>query len=344
MKKKINIFLFLGIISIFAPSLCWAVADPVVNGAAVNPSPIVAPTGIAVSFNTANNGTSTSSAAVKITVSLSLLKPSATFNPLTDISGGGASRFTWVYDPSTNVVTGTLNSVWAPASGGAVIISNLVSTGLSSPGSEANGLNVNVVAPGAVNSSTTNDNTSAYTSSSTVLPIKLTTFTVQKEGAQANLTWATTEEVNSDHFEIQHSLDTKSWVGIGQVASNRESNVRQSYTFTHPNPASGSNYYRLKMVDQDATFAYSRIESAEFEGTRITVYPNPVADVVFLKGVDASLVNEVSLINTSGVVVQKTAGLPTSGINVKSLVNGIYLIQIQEKNGNRSTQKVVISK
>jgi hypothetical protein len=339
--KKITQFLIIALIAL--PGFCWAVADPAVTGAAINPSPITAPTGISASFVVANNGTTTSSGAVKITISLSLLTPAADFNVATDITGTAASRFTWVYDPVLNTITGTLNSAWAAATGGTIVVSNLVATGISLPGSESNGINVNVVAPGAVNSSTTNDNTNAYTSSA-ALPVTLISFEVQKEGQAAQLKWATTEETNSDYFEVQHSVNGKTWNKVGIVKSHGESTVLHRYSFVHATPSSGENLYRLKMVDRDETFAYSGIRQLRLDdlATGVSLYPNPVSDKLYVK--DFSKIALLEVIDLTGRSVYKSAVKDASGINVSSLSGGMYIVKITGKDGAQSSQKILINR
>ncbi len=343
--KNVIIKIFQAVLaSVMFSGLLFA-ADPAVNGAAVSPTPITSSTGISVSFNTANNGTTTSSPAISITVSLILLKPSATFNVETDITGEGAARFTWSYDEINNIVTGELTSSWPTATGGIVTISNLVSTGTSSPGSEGNGLNVNVVAPEAVNTQTTNDNTSAYTSSSVVLPVDLTYFNVIKEADAAQLSWATAEESNSDFFEVQHSPDTKNWKGIGKVKAGGESASSRTYGFVHASPVNGSNYYRLKMVDYDGTFAYSGIKTINFQNLfTARVYPNPVANILTIETRDWAMVVSVELVSSSGISVYQSDGKPVRSIDVRNLNSGVYIVKLVKTDGTIDKLKTIVAK
>ncbi|SKB54984.1 beta-galactosidase [Dyadobacter psychrophilus] len=117
------------------------------------------------------------------------------------------------------------------------------------------------------------------------LPVTLVNFSGKKQENAVSLDWQTSEETNSDHFEIQHGVDGKQWTKIGEVAASAESKVLKTYNFIHPYPSAGENLYRLKMVDQDNTFAYSKIISAGFETLdRVTLYPNPVtAGVISLQ-------------------------------------------------------------
>ncbi|HFA49288.1 MAG TPA: hypothetical protein ENJ95_09750 [Bacteroidetes bacterium] len=52
---------------------------------------------------------------------------------------------------------------------------------------------------------------------------------------------------------------------------------KQEYNFIHQNPNSGINYYRLKQIDFDGGFEYSKIISVEIKKDNdINIYPNPM--------------------------------------------------------------------
>lgn len=92
-----------------------------------------------------------------------------------------------------------------------------------------------------------------------VLPVNLTYFTAQAIGNQAELGWETAWERNSREFIIQRSSDLKEFGDIGRVAAAGEADGRRQYTFTDTAPLPGTNYYRLRMVDRDDTYQYSKI-------------------------------------------------------------------------------------
>lgn len=111
-----------------------------------------------------------------------------------------------------------------------------------------------------------------------VLPVTLVSFGVTQEGFQANLIWNTATERNSRHFEVEHSIDAKHWQPVGLVPAQGESSQRHTYHYTHTNLEPGSHYYRLKMVDWDDSYAYSRVVSAKVSGMGTSAgnfYPNP---------------------------------------------------------------------
>jgi len=176
------------------------------------------------------------------------------------------------------------------------------------------------------------------------LPVTLVSFTVRNEGQTAQLNWATTAETNSEKFDIQRSANAKEWKTIGTRAAAGESKVTVSYNFTDLSPVNGTNYYRLKMSDRDATFAFSSIKSAEFAGVGVKLYPNPVTSTLFLKDINATDVKELSIINASGIAVYNAKAVSTAGINVANFSNGIYVVKVVKTDGTVSNHKVVIAK
>lgn len=173
------------------------------------------------------------------------------------------------------------------------------------------------------------------------LPVTLTSFSTAKEGQTALLKWSTTAETNSDHFEIQRSQNGKSWGMIGTKKSNGESSSLQSYNFTDSEPLDGENLYRLKMIDRDGTFAYSRIESLTFEGLTASFHPNPVAEKLVITAGDFSKVKNIQIYDASGKTVYKSAAAPSAEINVQNLSAGLYVVQVVRTNGTVITHKII---
>lgn len=173
----------------------------------------------------------------------------------------------------------------------------------------------------------------------TVLPVTLISFTAKKENGIALLQWSTSFETRSSYFEIQRSQDGKHWMAIGQVAANVESGSLIQYSFADADPYEGENLYRLKMVDQDETFAYSSIRNLRFELlTRATLFPNPVADKVEIKTADWSKVLQVRIVNLAGGTVYESIpseleNISANGINVKNLSAGVYIVKVTNTNG-----------
>lgn len=160
------------------------------------------------------------------------------------------------------------------------------------------------------------------------LPVTLSAFSAKKEGATAQLTWATTYETNSAYFEVQHSQDGKKWTALTQLDAKGESKQLETYTYTHTNPFA-VNLYRLKMVDLDETFAYSAIKSLNFDGQeQMNVYPNPTVDRI--KVSSNQLVTNVKVYSANGVLVLSTKPDPASEVDLTRLSQGTYFVKIND--------------
>ncbi|HWV33900.1 MAG TPA: cadherin-like domain-containing protein [Dyadobacter sp.] len=166
------------------------------------------------------------------------------------------------------------------------------------------------------------------------LPVTLAYFDVQKKEAMTWLEWRTTEETNSAYFDVQRSTDTRNWSVIGTSNAAFESHTARNYTFIDSIPEPGLNYYRLKMVDADGSFAFSGIRSLSFpEFSWAEVYPNPVDDLLRIV-IRNRKVNNVRVISHSGIVrLSRPVTSPTFTISMKQYPLGMYYIHFEQADG-----------
>jgi hypothetical protein len=185
-----------------------------------------------------------------------------------------------------------------------------------------------------------------YQASFSQLPVKLIRFSAKTEQNVVNLTWATTEESNSRDFEVQHSVDGEQWKLLTTIAAKGDSKVTVAYSHTHHTPSKGTNLYRLRMIDQDETFAYSRVISATLTqtATPIFIYPNPSKESISLGNISTTSIRTVEILNTYGKVVYQTGRVTAEGINIESLNNGVYFVKIHQVDGSSSLHKIVVAK
>lgn len=177
------------------------------------------------------------------------------------------------------------------------------------------------------------------------LPVTLISFEAKALDNGALLSWSTATETNSDRFEIERSIHGKSWARIGTVRSHGESSTVKKYDFTDVSPLSGDNFYRLRMIDSDLTFSYSRIQHIFYGADQsIAVFPNPVSDMLYVKGLDQGKVREVSLFNSKGERVIRTGRPTAQGIKVSHLPAGLYTVAIKDVDGKVQAFKVMVSK
>jgi hypothetical protein len=181
---------------------------------------------------------------------------------------------------------------------------------------------------------------------SCALPVKLVSFNASKmDDASIRLEWITASEENSKEFTIERSTDGKNWKILKTLPGATTSHATLKYQTSDNEPSPGLNYYRLKMVDHDETYAYSRIRSVDVgQEVSTALFPNPTSNNLTIRTANWHEVNRVELINAAGLSVYSSKGAPSSEISVKSLPAGTYLVRLTRKDGTISVHKLMIAK
>ncbi len=186
------------------------------------------------------------------------------------------------------------------------------------------------------------------------LPLDLLSFSARLGNEETvNIDWKTASEINVSHFELEVSTDGLHWNTIHQQPSTGVVNGAGVYHHTDDNPANGINYYRLKSVDHDQTFSYSKIQSVNVgvHSGQVSIYPNPTdnlvtielysqnQDLVYLQLFD--VLGRTVLVNPATEVSAGTTLLP---VDISSLSPGTYILQVRTKNGSLTGDYKVVKK
>ena len=176
------------------------------------------------------------------------------------------------------------------------------------------------------------------------LPVELTKFTAQRNGADVDLDWTTASEINNSHFDVQRSSNGRSYEDIGRVNGFGTTNAIQNYEFTDEMPAPGINYYRFIQVDRDGTSTTSPVRSVSFDATKnVRIYPNPVVDFVMVESPQEN--STLRVYDTAGKLVLSEAIDAGSAINTAGLSAGVYMFKVVDIQGATiSTERVIVSK
>ena len=116
------------------------------------------------------------------------------------------------------------------------------------------------------------------------LPIELLFFEAHRlDKNNVQLSWATESELNNQGFIIERMLDTETeFSAIGEADGAGNSKSRLNYRLNDINPHQRISYYRLKQIDFDGSYSYSKIHaidgSKSTENSTIQVYPVPARD------------------------------------------------------------------
>jgi len=165
------------------------------------------------------------------------------------------------------------------------------------------------------------------------LPVQWVKFTATKKEQSTLLNWQTASEQNSDRFEIERSSNGTIYNSIGTVAATNNPNGAH-YSFQDKNPLTGINYYRLRQLDIDGKFEYSRVVQLNFDTKgAITIYPNPVNEWLNISVTGSQTIRSVVITDLNGKIVQTNKNLNTSSIPVRQLNAGAYLIRVETSQG-----------
>lgn len=176
------------------------------------------------------------------------------------------------------------------------------------------------------------------------MPVTLLSFDAVLEKQLVNLIWKTSEEHNSEKFEVHHSTNGKEWSVIGEVKTSGIGGLGSEYHFTHQTPARGNNYYRLKMIDFDQTYALSTISHAYFNAGAETIYPNPTSDAIHISSLNPGQIAKFELINSKGNVVMRRESDKSDAIHLDKFPAGSYTLRIFNKDSTVSNHKIVVNK
>jgi hypothetical protein len=169
----------------------------------------------------------------------------------------------------------------------------------------------------------------------TVLSVKLLNFTAVLKDRKVNINWTVSAEEDMSGYEVQYSTDAVHFKTINFLKAVNNSR----YSAVHANPVSGSNYYRLKMVDLDGKTSYTAVSKVNVtinDGT--TIYPNPATDGVVYITLNSDMVKKnasLMVLNSAGQIIQQQnfrALGQTEKIDIHLLTPGTYFLRLTTDN------------
>jgi hypothetical protein len=186
------------------------------------------------------------------------------------------------------------------------------------------------------------------------LPVELSSFSAVILENGIKLKWRTETEVSNYGFEILRSTKNDNWQVLGFVEGHGNSNSPKDYSFDDENAATGKYSYRLKQLDTDGKFEYSKVievdigSPQEFELSQN--YPNPFnpSTTIRFSVSESSFIN-LTIFNSLGEKIEepvnevKEPGVHTIELNAQDLPSGTYLYRIQSDSFT-STKKMILIK
>lgn len=174
----------------------------------------------------------------------------------------------------------------------------------------------------------------------TALPVQLASFKAFPNKQRVDLHWRTTSEVNNQEFEIEHRTNEGTFQTIATIPGNGTTSSIQDYHYSHSNVQMGSNYYRLKQVDIDGNYQYSKVISAEIatkDNSLIQLFPNPnlTGRVNLIYHAQDNDILHIKLLDTNGRLMKYEKRAIANGhnsleLNIGSLGNGLFIMEISD--------------
>jgi len=173
------------------------------------------------------------------------------------------------------------------------------------------------------------------------LPLQISSFTASWQNKTPYLQWDAANTENTKAFNIQRSLDGRTFNTVKQVAVSGSS----SYHFEDNYSPTSTVFYRLQQVDKDGQPFYSNTAQLTINDKQFSISPNPAKDfatISFNKIVDKATIAGYD-ITGKAVITQSLSGTNAYKLNTQTLTNGIYVIKVNTDTGNYN-EKLLINK
>ncbi len=188
------------------------------------------------------------------------------------------------------------------------------------------------------------------------VPVELVSFTAVGNNNSVTLTWTTSTETNNKGYEIEKSVDGNKFYTIGFIKGAGTSTESHSYNFTDELTSNPNTtiYYKLKQVDFNGNFTYSKVVSLDVDlplhfnlGQN---YPNPFNPTTTISfSIKETGKISLRIYDTLGNLVDeifnetKQPGEYKINYNASKLSSGIYLYELQNSKFT-SVKKMILLK
>ncbi|GGA86932.1 S8 family serine peptidase [Puia dinghuensis] len=172
-------------------------------------------------------------------------------------------------------------------------------------------------------------------------PVMTLSFTAVNSGGDGLLQWSTTEAYGIIRFVIEKSTDSIHFTALDSVAAAGNGAGLHSYQYTDTHLDTGTNYYRLREVNQNGSYTYSPVRSVQGPSGGVVIYPNPVPHALIHINTAANA-RRVRLIDVAGkVILEEELKGTLNTLHVGSVATGIYFLQVDTDSGV-TLQKILI--
>lgn len=186
-----------------------------------------------------------------------------------------------------------------------------------------------------------------------LLPVTFTEWKLDDtECGIVKLHWTTSQELNSDYFEVQFSDKGKEWKSIGKLTAKGTAHYTNDYSFIHKTDYK-SGYYRLNQVDFDGKSSITHVISSKQDCDKaknsFKFYPNPKSSnqSMNIEFYSTYTSLDYTIVDALGREVRNNSISTTSNQFVKqeiqeNLSKGLYLVKFWQNGKKVYETKLIV--
>lgn len=161
-----------------------------------------------------------------------------------------------------------------------------------------------------------------------ILPVQWLSVNARTQGTSNVISWVTTNEVQVKGYQVQRSVDARSWINLGGTIPATNAAGDHRYFLSDTNPFEVVTYYRILESDNDGHSRFSNVVLVSNSATgTFSIFPNPAASFVSFRS--SGIIGPVEIFNAAGERVLQTIVNQNSGvISVAQWPVGLYFIRV----------------
>ena len=191
-----------------------------------------------------------------------------------------------------------------------------------------------------------------FCSQSTTFPVEWLSVSAEMKESAGQIQWETTNEINADYYQIERQQKGSGiFETLGKIQASNTPEKVHSYRFTDQHVGQfgvGQEViYRIKQVDKDGKFEYSK--SVQLitgqQDISINLFPNPASDVLNIEISRLEAFQKLQILNMEGKSVwNKSISAGDSNpvrVDVSSWPGGKYILSLKG-NGSVVTKNLIV--
>lgn len=159
------------------------------------------------------------------------------------------------------------------------------------------------------------------------------------------LRWDVTEEIDVREYQIESSLDGRTFTSQGSVPAVGKS----IYSFTDDQVSAKAVFYRIKSIDMNGSFKYSGVLRLPGDGSnsfanQVIIYPVPAKDDITVQHPRLGRNAKMMITAPDGKVLRVIVpanGASHTPVNISGMAPGMYMLRVDDGEGYGQSIKFI---